>query len=139
MVIAKHTFDLKTSGCGEVIDITPRVREFIQTSGLNDGIGCVMLPGSTGVITTIEYEPGVIQDLLDAMEKTAPRGIPYAHDKAWGDGNGFSHVRSALYGASFSFPFAQGAPVLGTWQQIVFVECDNRPRTRRIVVHLVGE
>jgi secondary thiamine-phosphate synthase enzyme len=139
MAVAKHTFDLKTSGCGEVIDITPKVREFIQSSSLDHGIGCVILPGSTGVITTIEYEPGVIQDLLEAMEKTAPRGVPYAHDKAWGDGNGFSHVRSALYGASFSFPFAQGAPVLGTWQQIVFVDCDNRPRTRRIVVHLVGE
>lgn len=138
MAVETYSIELETRGTNHVIDITPRVKEILRKAKISSGIACIILPGSTGVVTTIEYEPGVVQDLVEAMEKVAPRNIPYHHDAAWGDGNGFSHVRSALFGASFSFPFLGGKPVLGTWQQIVFVECDNRPRKRRLVLQLVG-
>lgn len=138
MAVETYSIELETRGTNHVIDITPRVKEILRKAKIPSGIACIILPGSTGVVTTIEYEPGVVQDLVEAMERVAPRNIPYHHDAAWGDGNGFSHVRSALFGASFSFPFLGGKPVLGTWQQIVFVECDNRPRKRRLVLQLVG-
>ncbi len=138
MAVETYRIELETKGTNHVIDLTPKVREILKNSRIKSGIACLILPGSTGVVTTIEYESGVIQDLIDAMERAAPRNIPYRHDAAWGDGNGFSHVRSALFGSSFSFPFLDGKPVLGTWQQIVFVECDNRPRRRVLVLQLVG-
>ena len=133
-----YSIELETRGTNHVIDLTPRIRDILRKARISSGVACIILPGSTGVVTTIEYEPGVVQDLVEAMERVAPRNIPYHHDAAWGDGNGFSHVRSALFGASFTFPFLEGKPVLGTWQQIVFVECDNRPRKRRLVLQLVG-
>ncbi len=138
MAVETYPIELETRGTNEVIDLTPRVKEILRRAGISSGIACIILPGSTGVVTTIEYEPGVVQDLVKAMERVVPRNIHYHHDAAWGDGNGFSHVRSALFGASFSFPFLEGKPVLGTWQQIVFIECDNRPRKRRLILQLVG-
>ncbi|BAT71086.1 conserved hypothetical protein [Thermosulfidibacter takaii ABI70S6] len=138
-MVRHYEINLKTKGTNHVIDITPHITEKVQHSGISNGIGCVIIPGSTGAITTIEYEPGVINDLIRAIERMAPRNIPYEHDKAWHDGNGFSHVRSALIGTSFSFPIQNGRPVLGTWQQIVFIECDNRPRNRRLILTVVGE
>ncbi len=138
MVVETHTLEIETRGTNHTIDLTPKIKEILSRSSILSGIACIILPGSTGVITTIEYEPGVIKDLAEAMEKVAPRNQPYHHDQAWGDGNGFSHVRSALFGASFSFPFVKGKPILGTWQQIVFVECDNRSRKRRLILQLVG-
>ncbi len=138
MAVETYSIELETRGTNHVIDLTPRIRDILRKARISSGVACIILPGSTGVVTTIEYEPGVVQDLVEAMERVAPRNIPYHHDAAWGDGNGFSHVRSALFGASFTFPFLEGKPVLGTWQQIVFVECDNRPRKRRLVLQLVG-
>ena len=138
MAVETYTIEVETRGTNHVIDLTPRVKEILRGAEIATGIACLILPGSTGVVTTIEYEPGVVQDLVEAMERMVPRNIPYHHDAAWGDGNGFSHVRSALFGASFSFPFLERKPILGTWQQIVFVECDNRPRKRRLILQLVG-
>ncbi len=138
MVVKRH-IRISTRGSNDIVDITDLVAHEVERSGVKEGIGCVMLPGSTGAITTIEYEPGVLNDLIRAIERLVPRNIPYEHDGVWGDGNGFSHVRSALLGTSFSFPISEGRPVLGTWQQIVFIECDNRPRNRKLILTIVGE
>ncbi len=138
-MVYEGEFDLKTKGEPDVLDITANIKAILKKSGITSGICCVFLAGSTGAITTIEYETGVINDLRRAIERMAPKGIEYEHDRAWGDGNGFSHVRSALLGTSFSVPVRNGELVLGTWQQIVFVECDNRPRRRTIHVQIVGE
>jgi secondary thiamine-phosphate synthase enzyme len=137
-VVTEH-IELSTRGDAEVVDITENIRRAIATSGLQDGIVCVFAPGSTGGITTIEYEAGCIMDLQRVFEQVAPRSIAYEHHKRWGDGNGHSHVRAALLGASLSVPFVEGEPALGTWQQVVFVDFDNRARSRRLVVQIVGQ
>ncbi len=138
MNIVTSDFQLKTRGDTDIIDITPHVKEKVQASGITDGSALVFIAGSTAGLTTIEYEGGVINDLRQAIEKIAPKDIPYEHDKRWGDGNGFSHVRAALVGASLTVPIAKGELVLGTWQQIVLLDFDNRPRTRRVVVQTSG-
>jgi secondary thiamine-phosphate synthase enzyme len=138
MSAERYIIEIQTEGTNHVVDLTSHVEAVLKKAVLASGLACIILPGSTGVVTTIEYEPGVVRDLIEAMERVAPQGIPYYHDAAWGDGNGFSHVRSALFGASFAFPFENRKPVLGTWQQIVFVECDNRSRKRRLILQLVG-
>jgi len=115
------------------------VNEILRGVGLNSGIVCVFVPGSTAGITSIEFESGVVNDLKKAIEKLAPSGIHYDHDARWGDGNGFSHVRASLLGASFSIPFTHGKMLLGTWQQVVLLDFDNRPRSREIVVQVFGE
>jgi secondary thiamine-phosphate synthase enzyme len=138
MHIVTSDFQLKTRGDTDIIDITPHVREKVQASRITDGSTLVFIAGSTAGLTTIEYEGGVINDLRQAIEKIAPKDIPYEHDKRWGDGNGFSHVRAALVGASLTVPIAKGELVLGTWQQIVLLDFDNRPRTRRVVVQTSG-
>jgi secondary thiamine-phosphate synthase enzyme len=137
--VAGSTIELCTRGDAQVVDITDQVREAIARSGLSDGIGCVFVPGATGAVTTIEYEPGCVADLQALFDRLAPPGRDYEHERRWGDGNGHSHLRAALLGPSLSFPFVQAAPSLGTWQQIVFVDFDNRPRTRKILLQLVGE
>jgi len=106
---------------------------------LGSGIVLVFTPGSTAGLTTIEYEPGAVSDLKDAVARIAPEGIAYAHDARGGDGNGSSHVRAALLGPSLALPIRGGAPVTGTWQQIVLVDFDNRPRSRRVEVQILGE
>ena len=133
------TISLNTKGFTDVIDITDKVEKIINNSGIQNGLVNVFCSGSTGGITTIEYESGVINDLKNAIEKIAPENIPYKHDAKWGDGNGFSHVRAALLGASLSIPVRDSSPTLGTWQQIVFIDFDNRPRKRSIIVQIVGE
>jgi secondary thiamine-phosphate synthase enzyme len=130
---------VNTKGFGDVIDITPDVQEIVGRSGIKSGIACVAAPGSTAGITTIEFEDGAVRDLKEALERLAPMKQHYHHDARWGDGNGFAHVRSALLGASRSFPVKHGRLVLGTWQQVVLIDFDNRPRDRRIVVQVVGE
>jgi secondary thiamine-phosphate synthase enzyme len=122
----------------DVHDLTQDVRDAVREIGLADGIVTVFTPGSTAAVTTIEYESGVLEDLKHAIEKLAPRGIQYAHDARWGDGNGYSHVRSALLGPSLSVPLRGGELVLGTWQQIVLLDFDNKPRRRRVVVAAQG-
>ncbi len=128
-----------TRGFSDIIDITPPVTAVVEKSKIKNGNVTVFCPGSTGAITTIEYEEGVLEDLKKAIEKLAPPDIPYAHDRRWGDGNGFSHVRAALIGPSLTVPFLKGNLALGTWQQIVFLDFDNRRRQRKIRVQVMGE
>ena len=136
--IANFYLSLKTSGNTDVIDITTQVLKKVTESGITEGQILLFVPGSTASITTIEYESGVVQDLKEAVERLAPEGIFYRHDARWGDGNGFAHVRAALLGPSLTVPLMDGHPVLGTWQQIVLVDFDNRPRDRKILVHISG-
>jgi secondary thiamine-phosphate synthase enzyme len=123
----------------EIVDITEKVAGAVGKSGLSSGLAVVFIPGATGAVTTIEYEPGLESDLQDALEKIAPKDKEYAHNRRWGDGNGHSHIRAALMGPSLAVPFLEGRLMLGTWQQIVFLELDNRPRHRRIIVQMAGE
>ena len=124
---------------GDVIDITEKVAATVQESGLQAGIAVVFVPGATGAVTTIEHEPGLVDDIKAAIERIAPEQNEYAHDQKWGDGNGHSHIRASLIGPSLTVPFQNGQLMLGTWQQIVFLELDNGPRDRRVVVQILGE
>jgi secondary thiamine-phosphate synthase enzyme len=124
---------------GEVIDVTEKVAAAIHESGLQSGIAVVFVPGATGAVTTIEHEPGLVDDIKAAMERIAPEQNEYAHNQKWGDGNGHSHIRASLIGPSLTVPFHSGQLMLGTWQQIVFLELDNSPRKRRIIVQILGE
>jgi secondary thiamine-phosphate synthase enzyme len=132
-------FTFSGSGGTDIHDLTDDIREAVRKWGVKDGIAVVFTPGSTAAVTTIEYEPGVLEDLRRAIEKIAPADIDYAHNAAWGDGNGYSHVRSALLGPSASIPIHEGALVLGTWQQVVLLDFDNRARRRRVVLQVHGE
>lgn len=122
-----------------MVDLTSRVQDVISESGFSEGQVTVFVPGATGGVTTIEYEPGLIRDLPEAFERIAPRGARYFHDETWHDGNGHSHVRASILGPSLTIPFSNGRMILGTWQQIIVVDFDNRPRRRDIVVQLNGE
>jgi secondary thiamine-phosphate synthase enzyme len=133
-----ETISLSTKGFSDTIDITDRIRKILERSGIDDGLVTVFCPGSTGGLTTIEYESGVINDLRMAIEKIVPSDIPYEHDRRWGDGNGFSHVRAALMKPSLTVPLVKGRLTLGTWQQIVFIDFDNRSRRRDLVVQIMG-
>jgi secondary thiamine-phosphate synthase enzyme len=134
-----ETISFSTKGFSDIIDMTPHVVEVLKRSGIEDGLVTVFCPGSTGAVTTIEYESGVLKDLQKVIEKIVPSDIPYEHDKRWGDGNGFSHVRAALMKPGLSIPLIKGRLTLGTWQQIVFIDFDNRRRERNILVHVIGE
>ena len=133
------TIDLKSKGFSDVIDITGRVGKVLSSSGISDGLVCLFVPGSTASITTIEFESGVVGDLKEALERLVPSDIEYAHDARWGDGNGFSHVRAALMKPGLTVPVVDGRLTLGTWQQIVFIDFDNKGRSRSIVVQVVGD
>ncbi len=136
--VHSDVISITTKGFGDTIDITEKVALIAEASKVINGALTVFCQGSTGTVTTIEFEPGVIKDLQRALEKIAPSDIPYDHDKAWGDGNGFSHVRAALMKPSLTVPLIDGKMTLGTWQQIVFIDFDNRPRKRKIIVQVVG-
>ena len=138
-MVRSYTLKLETKGFGDTIDITDKVREILIKSGIKNGLITVFCPGSTGTITTIEYESGVIRDLKNALERLVPSDIPYEHDYKWHDGNGFSHVRAAMMKPSLTIPVIEGELTLGTWQQVVFIDFDNRSRRRNIVVHIIGE
>ena len=133
------TISLSTKGLGDIIDLTDHVMAVLKRSKIENGLVTVFCSGSTGGITSIEYESGVLKDLQKAIEKIVPSDIPYEHDRRWGDGNGFSHVRAALMKPSLSIPLIKGRLTLGTWQQIVFIDFDNRRRERNILVHVMGE
>ena len=139
MPVVTVTRSLKTSGEGDTHDITPDVAEAVRESGLQDGTATVFVNGSTGALTTIEFEPGVVNDLRDAYERTAPRDLEYAHEQAWHDGNGHSHVRASMLGPSLVVPFSEGQLLLGTWQQVVLIDFDNHPRQRRYSITCMGE
>jgi len=138
-MIVTSKISLQTRGECDVVDITSQVASQVAESGIDSGIVTVFVAGSTAGVTTIEYESGVIADLQQAWERAVPRGIPYAHDGRWGDGNGYSHVRASMLGCSLVVPFAAGRLTLGTWQQIVLVDFDNRPRSRQVVLQVMGE
>lgn len=136
--VKTHSFQVKTRGFDDILDITADVSRSVEASGLSDGVAVVFVAGSTAGITTIEYEPGVVDDLKQAIARQAPVNLHYQHDARWGDGNGFSHVRAALMGASFTVPFSDKRLQLGTWQQIVLCDFDNRPRSRKVLVQIMG-
>lgn len=138
-MVVTETIDLQTRGNAEMLDITGEVAAKVRESGVASGIVTVFCPGSTSALTTIEYESGALSDLERAFDEIAPPDRDYAHNLRWGDGNGHSHVRAALLGPSLTVPFVNGELQLGTWQQITFVDFDNRSRSRRLVVQVMGE
>jgi secondary thiamine-phosphate synthase enzyme len=137
-MLATRYLEFKTLS-GEVKEITGEVEEAVRGSGLLSGIATVFVPGATGAITTIEYEDGLVKDLCAALERLVPQEMEYAHNQRWHDGNGHSHIRASFLGPSLTVPFGPEGLALGTWQQIVFLELDCRPRVRRIIVQMMGE
>ncbi|HMF98845.1 MAG TPA: secondary thiamine-phosphate synthase enzyme YjbQ [Vicinamibacterales bacterium] len=131
--------DVTTKGQGDAHDVTDHVAAAVTESGCRAGIVTIFVVGSTAAVTTIEFEPGAVADLNQLFEALAPRGADYRHHLRWGDDNGSSHVRAALLGPSLTVPFANGKLLLGTWQQIMLLEFDTRPRRRELVVQIVGE
>lgn len=127
-----------TQGFNEIRDITPEVQKAILTAGLQDGVAHLFVSGSTAALTTIEYEPGALKDLQRALEQIAPMDAQYAHNEAWGDGNGYAHLRAALLKPSLCVPILEGRLALGTWQQIILIDFDNRPRQRKVLLTLTA-
>ena len=138
-MVTNTQHEIQTSGQGDVHDVTPLVARAIAESELVNGLATVSVVGSTAAVTTIEYEPGAVADLNRLLDRLAPFDGQYAHHERWGDDNGSSHVRAALLGSSITLPLSAAQLVLGTWQQVVVVECDTRSRDREIVVQLIGE
>lgn len=139
MAVKTITLKLETRGETDLIDITQSVGRVVKDSGVSSGIVTVFVPGSTAGVTTIEYESGAISDFKKAVDRIAPKGIHYDHDARWGDGNGYSHIRASLLGPSLTVPFSSSRLLLGTWQQIVLVDFDNRPRRREVILQVIGE
>ena len=139
MTVITKTEEISTKNGTDIVDITGLANQHLAQSEIRSGAMILFVPGSTGALTTIEYESGVIQDLADAIERLIPREIPYAHDQRWGDGNGHSHVRAALLGPSLHIPVVDGRLSLGTWQQVVLINFDNRARRRRLIIQIMGE
>jgi secondary thiamine-phosphate synthase enzyme len=139
MTVVTKDIALQSKGNCDIIDITSQVAENVEESGVNSGIVNLFIVGSTAGITTIEYEPNLVSDFKNMWDRMIPQNIPYAHNKTWGDGNGHSHVRASTLGASLVIPFVNKSLTLGTWQQIVFVDFDNRPRSRKITIQILGE
>lgn len=139
MPVCTYHEQIRTRGRSDVVDITSMAAKALQKSGLKNGVMNVFVPGSTAAVTTIEFESGVIRDLRAALERLVPESIPYEHDQRWGDGNGYSHVRASLMKPGLSIPFQDENLLLGTWQQLVLIDFDNRPRTREIIIQVVGE
>jgi len=136
--VQTETLRLKTGREMQIVDITGEVAGRLASSGLRDGTVTVFVPGATGGITTVEYEPGLVGDIEEAFEKVAPRRAEYGHDARWGDGNGHAHVRASLLGPSLTVPFSGARLTLGTWQQIIFVDFDPPARSREIVLQFMG-
>ena len=139
MAVVTKSIRLTTSGDTDILDITGEVERCVTESGVSAGIATVFVPGSTAGVTTIEYESGAVRDLKEAWGRIAPEDMHYHHNARWGDGNGHSHVRAAILGASLTVPFASSELLLGTWQQVVLLDFDNRSRSREIVVQIIGE
>ena len=138
-MVVTSKISLQSKGHCDIIDITPQVEQQLAEADIKNGTVTLFVAGSTAGISTIEYEPGLISDFQSMWERNVPENIPYNHDRAWGDGNGYSHVRASLLGASLVVPFNNKRLTLGTWQQIVVVDFDNRPRSRQIIVQIMGE
>jgi secondary thiamine-phosphate synthase enzyme len=139
--MATQLFEIyvETTDETDIIDITREVQERVLQSGIDSGSMTAFISGSTAAITAIEYESGVVNDLRKAIDRLAPRNIAYQHDERWGDGNGYAHVRASFLGPSLVVPVDRQKPLLGTWQQIVVIDFDNRPRRRKVVVQIMGE
>ncbi|GIK22077.1 MAG: secondary thiamine-phosphate synthase enzyme YjbQ [Ignavibacterium sp.] len=133
-----HSFNISSKGNCDIIDITGYIQQIVSDNLFLEGSALVFVPGSTAGITTIEYEPGLLKDYPDFFDKIIPQKQNYEHDNTWHDGNGHSHVRASLQGASFTVPFKDKSLILGTWQQIIFVDFDNKPRRREIIVQITG-
>ncbi len=131
--------EVETEGEVQIVDITESVRKVVERSSIKEGIALVFVPGSTGAITTVEYEPGLLEDIPRALERLFPKEMKYEHHERWHDGNGHSHVRASFLKPDLCVPISAGEVELGTWQQIIFIELDNKPRRRRIIVKVVGE
>ena len=138
MIVTKR-ISLQTKGECDIIDITPQVEKELGGADINSGLVTLFVAGSTAGLSTVEFEPGLVSDFQSMWESIVPRNIPYNHDRRWGDGNGYSHVRASLLGASLVVPFNDKRLTLGTWQQIVLVDFDNRPRSRQIILQIMGE
>ena len=139
MSVITKTIAVSSNGENHMIDITRQTDEAIKASRLEDGIVTIFVSGSTAAVTTIEYEPGLKKDFPKMLARVAPREIEYEHDNTWHDGNGHSHVRASLIGPSLTVPFKNKSLMLGTWQQIVLLEMDTRPRKRKVVLQLIGQ
>lgn len=139
MVVVSKSIAIQTKGEGDILDLTRTVASILAETRLSSGIVTVFVPGATGALTTIEYEPGLLKDFPDMLERIAPRGLSYEHERRWHDGNGHSHVRASLIGPSITIPFVDGKLSLGTWQQIVFLELDVRSRSRNLMLQIIGE
>jgi secondary thiamine-phosphate synthase enzyme len=139
MTILTKQYELKTKGNCDMVDITDRVRTYLLSSKLKHGNATVFVVGSTASVSTIEYEPGLKKDLPELLEKFIPSKQKYHHNDTWGDHNGHSHLRSTLFGCSQTIPFVNGELLLGTWQQIILIDFDERPRSRKVVIQLIGE
>ena len=138
-MVHQESIDIATSGHGCLTDITAAVRRIIKNSHIRTGMASAFNVGSTGAIVMLEFEPGLQRDLPEILDRLMPPSRDYGHEQAWHDGNGHSHLQAAMLGPEFNCPVAEGLPVLGTWQQIVHVECDVRPRQRTVVVTVLGE
>lgn len=139
MTILTQRITIKTQGNPDLINITDKINAALKSSKLKEGNITVFVVGSTAAITTFEYEPGLVKDMQELYEKIIPSNKHYHHDETWGDANGFSHLRAALQGPSLTIPFENSKLLLGTWQQIVLAEFDNRPRSREVIVQIIGE
>lgn len=139
MPVKTYHISLSTKGDGDIRDVTEQVATMLSDTKLKDGTVTVFVPGSTASITTIEFEPGLKKDIPEVLNRLVPAGVRYHHDDTWGDGNGYAHVRAAFVGPGITVPFMSGRLSLGTWQQIVLLEFDNRSRNREIVVQFIGE
>jgi secondary thiamine-phosphate synthase enzyme len=139
MQILIKTLEEKTQGYCDVINITGKIQNRVQEEKIHRGVVTLFVSGSTASLTTIEYEPGLVKDIKELLERLVPSNKKYHHDARWGDDNGFSHLRASLLGPSLQIPIEGGHLLLGTWQQIVLLDFDNRPRTRQILVQIIGE
>ena len=139
MVVLTRTVQIKSKGENDMIDITQQTEALIREGNIQDGVITVFVTGSTAAVTTIEYEPGLRRDFPKMLSRIAPNDIEYEHDNTWHDGNGHSHVRASLVGPSLTIPFRNRSLMLGTWQQIVLVEMDIRPRQRNIIMQIIGQ
>ena len=139
MAVLTKRIQIKSKGETDIIDITDKTSQVIKESKIKNGLVTVFVSGSTGAVTTIEYEPGLKYDFPEMLSRVAPKDIEYKHDNTWHDGNGHSHVRASLIGPSLTIPIVEGNMSLGTWQQIVLLELDTRPRNRNLILQLIGE
>ena len=139
MTVESQEIRFRTHREGEILDITSKTQTIVESSKLKNGVATLFVPGSTAALTTIEYEPGLLVDLPRALERLTPKGANYEHENRWHDGNGHSHIRASIIGPDLTVPFLEKRLSLGTWQQIIFIELDTRPRDRTVIVQLIGD